>query len=363
MTIETLPDEILRHVLIFLDPTEILLDIVHCSTRLAQISSSDNFWRFKCIDQYLNDNSLPLTPSGVPELTTKQLQQCCIISYRRKTCGNWLAPERNENDLYCWPGLILPTRAEAKRELRIDDDENENNDDNGRYCLCSSRDRGEEAIENVLAENDYNWEEIVRDHNTREDADDYSQRFVSDFDRCYWSSAPSNLSKPEDTNEVLLFTTKRRAIITEVAIKPLLEPFSLFMNTVFRWPRISIKIYSLPQKNDNEALKITKDMFSSVGEEMCQVAGNRFDRFRRTDLRLDQRAIIEAVLSNHNPVYESPIMDVTSRDNSWQYYAIPDGVVGNLITFTLYGKTFEQYLGSGFYVCVERVSARGVPLI
>ncbi len=354
MTIETLPDEILRHVLIFLDPVEILLDIVRCSRRLTEIASSDNFWRFKCIGLYI-DNDSPTYPSDVPELTMKQLQQCCVVSHRRKTCGNWFAPERNENDFYCWPGSILPTNEEAVQALQND----------YRHCLCSSRDRGEEKIENVLAmaETEYNWEEIVGEHNSGEVTDNGNQDFVDDFDGFYWSSAPSNLSKPEDTNEVLLFTTKQRAIITEVAIKPLLEPFSLFMRTVFRWPRICIKIYSLPQEDDNEAIRITNDVIPSIGKDMMQSAESNFDTFRNSDHRLDQRAIIKSFLSNHNPVYESPIMDVTCRDNSWQYYSIPDGVVGNVITFTLYGKTFEQYLGSGFYVCVERISARGVPLI
>lgn len=327
--IDTLPDEILRHVLIFMDPVQILVGIGTCNRRLAGIASSDNFWRFKYSELY----SFP--SSVVPGLTTKQLQQCCVTSHKRQTCRNWFAPERNEKDYYCWPGLILPTKADALQELVAGD---------GRYCLCTSRDRDVELLENVLVEND--WEGIV--------SGDF-QVHVNGFDNDYWSSAPSHLSDPEDTNEVILFTTNGKAIITEVAIKPLVEPFSIFgSTTVFSWPRISIQVYSLPQ-NGNEVFKIKKEMFQKIGS--C------FDTRSSSDHRLDQRAIIEAVLESHDPVYESPVIQVPSFCNAWQYHSIPDGVVGNVITFTLHGKRFEQFTGSGYYVCVERISARGVPLI
>lgn len=397
--IANLPDEILRHILIFLEPAEILVNIARSSKHLASISSSDNFWRFKYIPQLFSfpPSIIQVQVSGLcTGLTMAQLQQCCVVSYKRQMCSDWLVSDWDDwymktfgtnrdsdtdtdtnfdiyinTDHYVWPrASILPTIEDAVLELRTGD---------SCCCLCSSRDRdgGEEILENVLPLNDVvaatdDWKSIASGNSTNID---HSRQGVR-----WWSSAPSPSNRPEDTNEVILFTTKVKAIITDIAIKPLQDPFSSYGKNTFSWPRISIKIYSLPTptsmskphngSNDTQRerpgcgeFRITKDMLESAD------IGSSFDTRRSTDRRLDQRAIIEAVLGSHTPVYESPLINVTSsnstkeHDDSWQYYNIPDGVVGNVITFTLWGKNCEQYIGSGYYVCVERVAARGIPLL
>jgi len=314
-----------------------------------------------------------------------------------------------------------------------------------------------EVIENVLTENlcGYNWLAIFYDnHNDGDgdgdgDGDDddddndeqnengndtsdsnnsllrrrlrlfgSTQRFQSLNDaesNRWWSSAPSVKSRPEDTNEVLLFTfsttihnkndnddndndsssstrprsnanvnvnaNPNRAIVTEVAIKPLIEPGGFMFNhnggrTVYSWPRISIQVFDLPaQRNDGDnnddnfhnPMLITNERVttmmtakdSSQSQSQPQPQPQPKDWMRGTN----QRPVIDALLQNQTPTYASPVMEATSTDHTWQYYSIPDGVVGNVVVITLWGKTFEQFQQSGYYVCVDKLSVRGVPLI
>lgn len=106
-------------------------------------------------------------------------------------------------------------------------------------------------------------------------------------------------------------------------------------------------------------------------QRVIDAAFEEFDReaYNREELLGDRRATIGAVLRGQIPAYQSPVMEVKEvqggegKDgDSWQMYDIPDGVVGNVITFTLWGKHTEQFSGTGYYACVDRIAARGVPL-
>jgi hypothetical protein len=76
------------------------------------------------------------------------------------------------------------------------------------------------------------------------------------------------------------------------------------------------------------------------------------------------QATIDGVLANHVPVYESQPYDNTALAESSQvlHYSIPLGVIANVIVITLCGKNHEQFAGSGYYACVEKVDCHGIEL-
>eukprot|EP01083_Nonionella_stella_P063039 163860_1 len=319
--------------------------------------------------------------------TNKQIQQAFIVSRQRKTLdaktwfsgmerrrsqaakGNGRGENSSTSDnnqfTYIWPRAILPSRGKAIEAWNIG---------TRRFCLSSSRDRNgyDEIIENVLVDEEFepvedDWNIIIP-----MDLDHQSNPRLAPERQHWWSSAPNVKSSPEDTNEILLFTTNtsntntstststnNKAIITEVAIKPLREP-ALFNfldgdhRTVFSWPRISIQVFCLHNDHDHDDHDVAHHT-----PYMIDPGDMSFSK----DRRLRQRPIIEAFMKDHTPVYESPVMDAVSNDESWQYFTIPDGVVGNVITFVLWGKHNEQFEQGGYYTCVERVAVRGVPLM
>jgi hypothetical protein len=75
------------------------------------------------------------------------------------------------------------------------------------------------------------------------------------------------------------------------------------------------------------------------------------------------KTTIETLLHGQFPVYESPEYDIVSDSDNLQKFNFPaPGVIANVITITLVGKNFEQFLGSGYYTCVEQVDCLGIPL-
>jgi hypothetical protein len=83
--------------------------------------------------------------------------------------------------------------------------------------------------------------------------------------------------------------------------------------------------------------------------------------------------IIQDLLVNGQvPVYESLAMphphhphhhhSAAANSSKLLKFALPPGVVANVIVVTLIGKNHEQFEGSGYYACVERVDCRGIPL-
>mmetsp|Transcript_12903 Transcript_12903/g.19352 ORF Transcript_12903/g.19352 Transcript_12903/m.19352 type:complete len:452 (-) Transcript_12903:88-1443(-) len=422
-----LPDEMLAHILVYVDVVEILQIASHISRQFFDILRCDSFWRVKFIESMDTRSTITSTitssstrtragitfhPLVMACLTTnKHIQQAFIVSRQRKTLDEktWFSgmesrrsqasksngngnvngnvkressssnsrastSTRTSDDYqykYIWPRSVLPARGKAIEAWKVG---------TRRYCLSSSRDRNgyDEVIENVLVDEEFepvedDWRIIIMDHHdhqsdtrnrdgtrNRNRNRQHNVMAIAPERQRWWSSAPNVKRSPEDTNEILLFTTNTKAIITEVAIKPLKEP-ALFNflgddhRTVFSWPRISIQVFCLHDNaNDND-----NDDDAHQTPYMIDPG----DMSLSKDRRLRQRPIIEAFLNDHTPVYESPVMDAASNDESWQYFAIPDGVVGNVITFVLWGKHNEQFEQGGYYACVERVAVRGVPLM
>eukprot|EP01083_Nonionella_stella_P063038 163859_1 len=261
--------------------------------------------------------------------TNKQIQQAFIVSRQRKTLdaktwfsgmerrrsqaakGNGRGENSSTSDnnqfTYIWPRAILPSRGKAIEAWNIG---------TRRFCLSSSRDRNgyDEIIENVLVDEEFepvedDWRIIVMDHhenqsNTRNrNRNRFRQHNVMAMAperQRWWSSAPNVKSSPEDTNEILLFTTNTntKAIITEVAIKPLREP-ALFNfldgdhRTVFSWPRISIQVFCLHNDHDHDDHDVAHHT-----PYMIDPGDMSFSK----DRRLRQRPIIEAFMKDHTPV-------------------------------------------------------------
>mmetsp|Transcript_59502 Transcript_59502/g.70911 ORF Transcript_59502/g.70911 Transcript_59502/m.70911 type:complete len:370 (-) Transcript_59502:23-1132(-) len=356
VTILALPDEMFRKIFVFLDPTNILLTASRTCRQFTAIASNDSFW----LVVYRESHAISFHESVFSSLTKKQIQQCYVVSNKRMTSNReWFVEGEGERNKFICPTSVLPSRDDAlmsrSREYRA--------------CLSSTTDRVYmEMTENVLLPSEKfakdDWRQIVSGnpryiyHRDESLMDAKNELFRI---HNWWSSTPSQQNSPDDINEVLIFAAKETAIITELATKPMIElkahniVFHEDNLNVYSWPRISMKIYLLPQSDtskNNIPLFIRR-----------QMSHTEFDVRSRGNRHLNQRPIIDAVLKNHEPTYESPVMDAKSTDGSWQYYKVPDGVVGNLVMFALWGKMYEQFSNSGYYVCVERVAARGVPLV
>mmetsp|Transcript_19972 Transcript_19972/g.28298 ORF Transcript_19972/g.28298 Transcript_19972/m.28298 type:complete len:224 (+) Transcript_19972:132-803(+) len=74
--------------------------------------------------------------------------------------------------------------------------------------------------------------------------------------------------------------------------------------------------------------------------------------------------VIESLLKNQTPVYESQIYDLpNSQSVNVQNYLFPKpGIVANVVTITLVGKNSKQFDHTGYYACVDRVDIQGIPL-
>jgi hypothetical protein len=117
------------------------------------------------------------------------------------------------------------------------------------------------------------------------------------------------------------------------------------MGQVYTWKNIIVKVYSLP-------MIIPTDLVQRLGNE------NAACLLPSTDPELEMQHLVATT-----PIYESGVLPTPpSLNNSWQYFELPFGVVGNVITFTLLGKNFRHFEDSRFYVCVQRVATRGIPL-
>ena len=350
--IKKIPDEIIMHILIHLD-THDIFQVRYISKKWKSLVDQEEFWRRK----YGPTFSLPEQTLSTPEL--KHLQQCCIVvanmeKYKDEKKLDWYLP--NPPFLKCSiPRSLLPTQDECQyfhsRFKRI--------------CLASTQDREVEEISNVLATEEEDWSlDIIPTQ-----PESIQPSFL--WSDSSWSSAPSVHSEPSKTNEIVLFGSKfGEAVITELAIKPEIDPEDIFFGVdepkVYSWPQISIRIYCLPRNPQQQPLLFLdyRNQFSSHRPVIFEHSD--FDSVRTPDGRLNHREIIQNIVGNQVPVYASPIMDVgkdVRRKDAWQVYSIPKSIIGNVVEITLYGKDVSHPVDNMFYACVERVAIRGVPLL
>lgn len=202
----------------------------------------------------------------------------------------------------------------------------------------------------------------------------------------WWSSAPGN----PDSNEVLLFSTySGYCILTELWLKPLRDPFTRMV--VYTSRKIIIRAYLLEPADDNQhnmhhelhhpsstSGKSRRNLFcgthpcafllATTDADPAPAAISTVDPMmadirRRRAAAAAGKTTIETLLHGQFPVYESPEYDIVSDSDNLQKFNFPaPGVIANVITITLVGKNFEQFLGSGYYTCVEQVDCLGIPL-
>jgi hypothetical protein len=177
---------------------------------------------------------------------------------------------------------------------------------------------------------------------------------------------------------VLLFTTRSPlALISEVKIKPLLDPSHHLVRRhlgegeggFYTWKKTVIRAFRLPLESlvnayTPQSLAGFPCMFQTAGlREEPRIPPQRHGMFA-----MDGRSAppdqdtIDQLLSGHQPVYESQEFGVPVDSDEMIRFVLPPGVVANVLTITLYGKNREQRVGMGYYACVEKVDCLGIPL-
>ena len=223
---------------------------------------------------------------------------------------------------------------------------------NLRTCLASTTEHVSEYIENTLIETSHgssDWESFLNRENVGLQI--FSRRNM------YWSSRPSDR---QDTDESLLFITRHPdSIISEVWVKPLTDPY--FEDRHYTWKNMLIQAYHLePKELDMDEVQFG-ERFTSYSQ--CVIQGQFEGPYRGVGRARDDDKIIEKLLVNQKPVFESQILGTPPDDCvDWQHFTLPNGIVGNVVIIRLIGKNSRQFDESGYYSCVDRVAVRGIPL-
>lgn len=341
---DSISDDLLAYILGWAHPLELLEEAALVCHRFESIVAKDIFWRLHPLIQHQQ-----LLHHQLRTLTKHQLQRCCIM----------------EADAPDTPGCLdygtaLPSRSEAKF-LRENTDR--------RVCVASTTDHEKEAIENVLQDDDYQFN-IVRT-NWEDDS------MVS-----WWSSQPA----PRDNSiETLMFATKYPlTVILRVKICPLRDPYlSMIQDVFYTWKKTVIRAYRLPLE-----LLVHPDRDPLVAGFPCMFPSSSFPfptarhTTRENAIHLIQlqnlllmmgeeapgkseHSTIDHMLENHSPIYESEEYDVPANSNDTLTYEVstPHNIVAaNIITVSLIGKNSEQREGGGFYACIDNLDCEGLPL-
>jgi hypothetical protein len=329
-------------------------------------------------------------------LNSHQLQRCCIFS--AAVAGQPIPLDSSLNVPSCLKfGSVLPSQEIAstiKSQWGLS------------VCSASTTDNVGEDVENVLPGLPLPPRRQAR----------ISLRNVS-----WWSSRayPST-----ESTETLLFTTNVPLVfLTRVLIQPLLDPYD--SGVCYTWKRTIIRAYRLPLESLSSSQLSTRAGFPCVfgplitsdssttnepspseatmaedatvtNEEQrlhhnqhalvrgmfvqrllraptqAQMLLRFFDQAINTDgeafghPRLTDTPMMNALLMGHEPVYESPELEIPPNESNTLTFDISTpmgGVVANVIAITLIDKNHEQHQGvSGYYACVENVDCSGIPL-
>lgn len=400
-------DEILSIIFGFVPPRDLLLCTTRTCHRFSVLLQSDSFWKYHPLvvatapnmdtcnvisETALEQRKQQHNQHGRQYLNKFQLQLYCLYRASRvldSTLGHgpaFLQPK----SVLAHPLHVLPLSSSSSRYYVA-------------VCVASSTDHADtETIDNVLEQG--NPPPFSHRHHNNNDDDDNNgtnatrnalHRFTltellgritaNNFqlnahheNARWWSSAPGN---PDDS-EVLLFSTYfRYCILTELWLKPLRDPFTRMV--VYTSRKIIIRAYLL--EPDHHPLN-TQEPHSTgsrrenlfCGPHPCafllatadatpaavsMVDPMMADRRRRRASAAAGKTTIDALLQDQIPVYESPEYDIVADSDNLQKFHFPaQGIIANVITITLIGKNFEQFRGSGYYTCVERVDCLGIPL-
>jgi hypothetical protein len=279
----TLPDDLVRNILGWVPPGEVIQSVALVSTRFARLVREESFWwnhplvlehadprrdltvdededkyeardlKRSRIQNYSSINSsrdrrqqsqkqqqqqLYLLPRT---LSMSQLQRFCLYAtaVQQKmdipTClrmGSVLVSKEQASESmminFCSSGLPLPPLPRPRQHHRA-------------VCAASTTDSVylNEALENVLPSSQEQWNIQRRLRQQRISHSDSSESATT----AWWSSAPSPNPDSEDT---LLFTLQgSTTMITAIQLKPLVDPFHS-TNKVYTWKKTILRAYYIP---------------------------------------------------------------------------------------------------------------------
>lgn len=358
-----LPADVHLLVLSLVRPIDLIRGLSRVSSQFFSLATNAQLWMSQCRE--LSGGS------DVPTLTLHQMQRYCLFEEAQKSNGA-------ENSETCKEELtsnILPASVLVSKCFAVAKGKSV------RVCLATTTDRENERLENVLQTSDVDddvWDSILSSGPYRSLVDRPAIPIWQEG--TYWSSAAA----ASESDEVLLFTTRcPLALMSDVAIKPFREGELSFLGMddekTYTWPGIVIRVYRLPV--GGKALRDPSKPEISSGFP-CVISNDTQldcdgendpgslcaeDKTAKTALSLDQnepqRRLITSILAGQEPVYESTVHTPSSPgSDAWQHYPLPPLTAGNLITLTLVGKHHRQFPTSGFYVCVDKVAVRGIPL-
>jgi len=321
---ETVSDDLVLRILAFVPAMDLLCATCMTSNRFARAISSDLLW--------LHRFSTSLSDSII--LTKRQRQRYCVYL-------EWVSLNQNQNqsnisDIATAPpaclrfGSVLPSRLDAFNFVRI-----------GRICAgASSTDHPHERLEQVLLDTD---ESITDFEGESPEIPESNHR-----QRRWWSSQGYDNA---DSNDLLLLATRYPlTMISSIAIKPLKDPYSLG-GVVYTWKQTRVAFYNLP-------LELIRRNPESQTDEPCSFIIEHGHMM----IPASSRAV-ESLLDGHEPVFTSEAFQVPARSSDILKYEFPAGVVANVIKIVLVGKNVEQFAGSGYFACIERLDIHGIPLL
>jgi hypothetical protein len=360
-----LTEELLRRIFTFLSPQQLLQGISCTCVHWATLVKDDAFWRqqhpscrslgcrtttTRQMKQKENNLVSPvLPPSFTP--TLHQLQRYAVfqqaVYYQQQHEQAQQQQQRPETTtdqktasllLYqLQHGSVLTTRKEGWRTHMTMQ---------RATCVASTTDRPGEAVTNVLP-----VPAVVQA---------FSQRFgrghfagtaaavaamTAAAGQGWWSSQPT--VHPDDRNETILVTTKAPVtIVTQIQIKPLLDPY--VGHVVYSWKSTTIRAYWVP----HDPQKISHGYPCTFPAWSWQRSG-----------RASDQALIHHLLQDQTPVFvQTWPVEHADRADVMTFNLPQTGVVANVITIELHGKHHEQVPGSGYYACVESLNCYGIPL-
>jgi hypothetical protein len=402
-----LSEEVWMFIMRFLDPSQVILEIPLLSHRFASLVNTHSYWRYhaRMFLEVWDEHQMQ-------KLSLRQLQRCCLYAVR-------MLNDTTSDNKFKLKSLV-PFR-EAAESIRhqtaaYEQQRRQQQQNRGatttlarRVCLASSTDHPTEILEHVLTP----VADIVP-HPQRGAA---NWLVGMNLLRKWWSSQPS--ATPDTSEELLFALNCPLAMIRQVSLKPLRDPYT--HDRTYTWNTTDIRVYRLPlYKLTDPSVSSSRpgDRTSSIRRAgfPCTVpatatsnTNNNHNDNNHNNLMMDERfhngwnlqvdsqqdsAALHSLLHKEIPIYECHDLPTTTtasetsttttrmpqqqeddnhrpparvgghnNNNTKESHTLPTGVIGNVVVFTLHGKHRRQFETSGYYTCLEHVSIEGVPLI
>lgn len=343
---EDLSEEISRLIISWVSPLEQLQSVDRVSKTFHNLLAQRPYWEQNAKSYLSFSNPRQNLDAFLPLLTKRGLQIFCLqLTEIKENTPDEAYPSFYEH------GNLLTDRSTAL-SMRAD---------SWRTCLATSTENPAEELETVFP----GYHRVIDDDEVR----------FSVLRQAWWSSRPS---ETQNSNDTLLFLTEcRLAVLTHVAIRPLLDPFT--RHTVYSWQKIVVRAYRLPPTKVKRATwhnriinGISATIDDPIDERRSEPTGGDDDHLGPgvVESRKDA-ALLGHVLQGEVPVWESAPECYQESDEvvraqgqvKWQTVSFPPGIVANAITLTLIGKNARQFVTSGYYACVNQVNLSGTTFI